>query len=391
MKGWLPNLGWVLLGLLIIAGVLISAGRDETTASPKASSYYPSGTAAFAELLRRNGFSVSIDRSETPRVGAGDLVVAFTRDGADNGLDALSHDAQEVKRVKENLDHSSSKGATVVWLPIETDFAAASLQASNPQTMNRRDDKERQLSASGYLLTPDEEEDDDVSILTSNNRTFVAARKSGSGYEIHYADGIGLTNRFIDKGDNAKAAMEIVKTFAGPSKHVVFAEGTFGDVEEPGLLEMIGSWAEAAWFQLLFLLAVVVFTLNRRFGLPEQLRARQRGGKELLDAITDTLTRARASQITLESSAALADSKLRNALKLPKDASAGERDRLLPESLRLALADVRAAATIEKMSPRKAFALIQKLEAELTAFLNERRSNVNPRTAKAMAKLRRAA
>lgn len=367
MKTALPIIGWCLLGMLVIAAGLLSAGRKELVAYPAADSYSPSGTAALFSLLSARGYRVSIDRSPRPDVGPGDVAVAFTLSSMEPEIE--DENASE-DQVREQLLNDAKHGATVFWLPLERDFATASQAADNAQTYLRGDDEDRTVSQSEDLSS-DTDKTPPIAVLWDRDSYFVAARKTGLGRNIEYADGIGLTNRFLDKAENAQVFMEILRSVAGPHARIVFTEASFGNVRDPGLLATIGPWAEAAWFQLVFLFLVIVYSLNRRFGLPEVYRPTQKGARELLDAVTDTYARAKAGSAALQAASAEADHRLRSALKLPRDAGPGELYRLLPEPVVDALTKVRAAAEMHT-KPKEAHGLIVRLETELDAFLGTR-------------------
>jgi hypothetical protein len=385
MRRLLPSLGWLLFGLLAIAAAMISAGQPDTVARPLADSYAPSGAAALFALLQSNGYEVEIDHTLQPDPGPGNVAIAFVL------LKSDSSDQEE--SAAKSLRSAAKSGATVFWLPVPTDFSAASKDAASPATFSRPDGHNRAVSNE---QTPDDGPEGSISLLATNagsvgggakagggyqvkssdSSVFSSVTKTGNGYEINYLDGIGLTNRFLDQAQNAQAFLEALQAFAPPHAKILFTEATFGNGNDKGLLMTIGAWAEAAWYQLLFLFAVIIYTLNRRFGLPEEYRPKQKGARELLDAITDIYTRAKASGPALEAAADRTDAQLRSVLKLPRDASEGELIRLLPESLMNALIEVRAASEIRRTNPKDALALVKKLEAETHAFLADKRPDI---------------
>ena len=76
-RSLLPSIFWVLGGLLVVASVLFFFAREERMTYPSASSPRPSGTMAFAELLREDGFEVVVTGSPNPQLRATDLVIAY--------------------------------------------------------------------------------------------------------------------------------------------------------------------------------------------------------------------------------------------------------------------------------------------------------------------------
>ena len=370
MKRLLPSIGWVLFGLLAIAAAMISAGRQDESAIPAADSYAPAGTAALYTLLQAKGYEVDIDRGLHPNPGPGEVAIAFFRLGPKQ--------TDEEEAASKSLLASVKNGAVVLWLPIPEDFSTASQDAAIPKTFSRPDGQSRTASVE---QPPEDTLDGSVPVLGTSENYLISATKSGAGYEIWYADGIGVTNRFIDKAQNAQVLLEALQAYAPPHTRVLFTEATFGNGRDPGLLRTIGAWAEGAWYQILFLFGVIIYTLNLRFGLPERYRPKQRGARELLDAITDTYTRAKASGPALEAASARTDSLLRSVLKLPRDAGSGELYRLLPEPLIDAIVKVKAASEMTKVRPQDALELIQKLEAHTQEFLGDKRSQPRRRAA----------
>ncbi len=369
MKRSLWSIGWVLVGLLAIAALVISAGNSDLYGKPEADSFRPYGTAALFTLLKEKGYNVDIDRSAHPSPQAGDVAIAFYDDEIDPLADA-SDQSDEEDQAKADLDHATDQGAIVIKLPFGTDFAGASSLTGDPRPYVRQDGQTRMVTS---FRTPRQTSSDEFPILGTNRDCFIGVTRRGKGYSIRYADSLGITNRYIDKGQNAQVFLETLQAFAPPNARIFFTEATIGNGHEKGLLETIGAWALGAWYQILFLFLVVIYTLNRRFGLPEQYRSPQRGARELLDAITDIYTRAKASGAALEAAAARTESQLRSRLKVPMDAGPGELNRLLPEGLVVALSNVKAASEIRKTRPADALALIQKLETETDNFLAEHR------------------
>jgi hypothetical protein len=190
--------------------------------------------------------------------------------------------------------------------------------------------------------------------------------RMGRGLAVGSSAGLLATNRFIAEGDNAEALMRAVKVLAPTAGPVIFTEATYVGGIQPGLTAMIGPWAEAAWFQILFLGALVVYTLGLRFGYPEVVRRRERGQRELLDAISDTYRRSRRTDDALEAAHAACDRRLRGHLKIPADASDDVLRRTLPGELYELLKSTKTAGP---MSSRAALALAQKLERQTDAFL----------------------
>jgi len=378
----LPPIAWGLAGLLIIAGFLISLGQQDTDSNPEASSYSPSGISAFRELLKLHGVNVVVDQQPRPKLGPNDVAIAFKRQ-SDENQKALGGPSQEAE-FQTYFWKFISEGGTGIVIPIQKDFFATSRLVADaaPTSVKDATTGESFKISSSVPSNQDFEEPEDsessssITLWYDGKSAFLRAYRLDKGVALVAKDGIGITNRFINHNDNAKAFAAMISILAKPGKRVVFTEASFGNVHEHGLLETIGPWANAAWQQLIFLGVVVIFTLGKRFGLSEEPKPAQRGSRELLDALADTYRRARSTQSALTTAWDRADADLRLMLKLPKDATRSERDRLIPANLQNALARMEAAKQMPNVSQDQALDLIKRSQNEMDAFLGPHRTNI---------------
>jgi hypothetical protein len=377
----MPRSAWVALGILALGGGLFSLGQRETRAFPSAESVAPSGTAAFSRLLEQQGYSVVADRRRQPRLRPDDLAVAFVivdtpftllGEGTDTPNDPLSPTFQ-------HLHEHLSQGGRVLLLPVSYDFPAASRAAFDrgSVSVDSATGDEFQVVASTLIaseeatvrLAPDASS---VPLFTSGEDAFVTGSLHENGVAVILSDGIIATNRFLDREDNAQVLESVVRALSSPDGRVVIAEASFGNVQEPGLLASIGRWAQAGWNQLLLLVALIVFTLGKRFGVAETERGRQRGARELLDALADTLLRAKADRLSMQLALTRADSEIRSFLKLARDAPNERRDEMLPRDLQMALALLQAALEDRDTQSRDAVRKVRRVEEEMDAFFGTR-------------------
>jgi hypothetical protein len=182
------------------------------------------------------------------------------------------------------------------------------------------------------------------------------------------ADGIGITNRFLDRRDNAEFYLNCVRALVRPSARIGFLEAAHGPVSPPTLMGILGPWAETAWWQALLAGAVIVLTLGKRFGLPAEGRSKESGSKDLADALSSLMGRARATDLALGVLFQAADRELRRHLKLPSDAPESLRDARLPADLVQALKKTEVLSR-ERCPMREAADLARRLESEVSNFL----------------------
>ena len=302
-----------LVGILIVSTALVALGSRESRAFPSADSYLPSGSSAFAELLRQSHYKVVIDHNSTPKTEPGDLVVAFdiTAPAAESIISSEA-DTEQVDTTRQAISTFVEGGGKVLSLPVQPDFAEQSryLYDGSKEVVSKSDTKARVSwdeapSRASYLGLGDEGNAGQLwYTATSADRQavvktpFVSLISVGKGQEASFANGIIATNRFIDRQQNALVLMDTIAKLA--PRRIVFAEATFGNIHDPSLLETIGPWALAAWFQLVFLGAVIIYTLGKPFGLPDPERRQERGARDLMDAMADTLRRGRMSKLALK-------------------------------------------------------------------------------------------
>jgi len=395
-KTGLPVIAWVLAGLLVIAGALISLGQQDQSADPEAKSYGPSGISAFAELLRQNGINVAINQQSKPKLSHDDIAVAFRVIAPPQKEDiVLSQEEPQSpeERFQDTFWQFVKDGGSGIVLPLSKDFLEASRDTKDNPSIAVKDlaSGETMQLTSGGVLPEDGFELPEVAAdavemelwTDSREDSFLRAYRIGKGTALVARDAIGATNRFIDKNDNAKAFSSLVSMLAGTHKRVVFTEASFGNVNDPGLLETVGPWANAAWQQLIVLGLVVVFTLGKRFGTPDEARPVQRGAREMLDAVADTFKRTQATKSALTTTLTAADIELRRVLKLPKDATRSERDRLIPASLQNALTRLQVASEYPSVAQDHALDLIIRTQAELDEYIGPNRAKM-----RSLAKLR---
>lgn len=380
LRGW-GVLAGALAGLLLIAGSSIIFERHSGEANPSATSFEASGTLAFRQLLDQQGYRTAVTSSLLPRLQTSDLLVVFdfaqTED--EQLTHALSGDSDKPRNAIQ--DHLNA-GGRVMLIPVARDFARDSRSAGSGSSYvgPGGNGSPRIQISSGLGTDPDQTVENYIGYSTTGSTiwqsaggySYVSAYKVGPGRLVVVKDGLFATNRFIDRFENARFAVGLIRGLAKPGTRVVFDEAYFGEPVEPGLLETIGPWAEAMWFQAIFLFIVIVYTLGKRFGLPELAQARQRGTRELLDAVAGTLRRGRMTSVTLSLAASDAEGRLRRSLQLPMDMPQMEFLDRLPSTLQRALVDARNASVM-RTRPDEARRLAARLEDETSSFLGPRR------------------
>jgi hypothetical protein len=366
------SLAWAFLGVLTVAAVLITVGKRENLADPRIDSYRPSGLSAFADLLRTNGYSVSANASPVPDLQTGDVAVVCIDEDHHESFD------QDSSAVYKKLDSFASKGGRIILLPFNPSFAENSVGLSKrtlvsgvsneTRTIETRTDVSGDAAWSGLQRESSPPSAALWSTQGTEGETFATLMKHDKGTMLTVADGYIATNRFIDHEQNADVLMYLIATLAPTGGHIVFAEAVYTDTE-PGLIELLGPGAAGIWYQSLFLFVVVVFTLGKRFGLPEEVRAIQTGQRELIDAVADTYRRARSTKVACRATYDRSDAEVRKAIKLSSEAPTSERDERIPAELASEFRNV-FEGTIDNLKPDESFARCRALRLQVNRFLH---------------------
>jgi hypothetical protein len=375
------TVAWVLVALLGLVVGFAALGQRDTTTNPDPSSYRPSGTAALAELLRRTGRTVSIDPSTRPKLSKSDVVIAFLdEETTGSGLEdaeALLSGGSPTERIWPRLQAFVEEGGSVLLLPFNPNFIKASREriATLPTEVRRAGTEDRLHATIGPDAQPNwtkELFDNAVgpaSLYTRREGPVVEAWGLGKGVVVEVVDGLIATNRFIDRQDNARLIISIVDMLSQDRSRVMISTATFGQIREPGLFGTIGDWAQVAWYQTLAALALVAVSLGVRFGLPEPSLSKQRGSRELLDAIADVFRRGGKAKEALTLASSSLERRVRKRLKLPARESSSLDSTDLPEPLAAKLRLATVASQERRLSPTDALRLLQEAEAAETESL----------------------
>jgi len=374
---------WILLGILGLTTALLYAGRNQTRAFPATDSYLPSGTRAFRELLEASGYRVIVDREVKPIIAKDEVPLRFIYRPTDTDADLSSIFAEDSETEEESqnepekpsplqsaIDRHVVNGGVYVELPYFDDFMGDSQENLQPISL-RRPGAEREFKGT-FATYPDlpAMEGKDLVEIFGNTEVATYIWRRGAGEQLIIANGLSATNRFLGQHDNAQILLESIGVVAPPGSTIRILEGGFNPIAR-GFLATIGNWALAGWYQLLLLAIVIGWTLGKRLGLPIKERSGQRGTREMLDGIADTLARKRRSTIALEYAIERNARKLRNHLRLPASVALPDLLRPLPDLLRNAFVQCEVLSHTEKVSEATALKAVQRLEKEVAAFLGE--------------------
>ena len=264
---------WI-FSMVMLAVVILQAGRYSFVQDNSGENFGPSGTSAFVQLLRNAGYNVKFDKSFAPDTH--DLLVVPVR-------------PHNISEFEQFIDRSNAK-TRVLALIIQSESSDSKAPAA---TLVRSGSETVVGTIEPCSVKPDDwakpvlKDAETVDILdqqTASTPIVQVTSKNGLSV-IVLRDATMATNRHIEKADNANVLMGMVAMLGGPKANVRFVNRfAAGDVDL-SLLAKMGAPFQAAWNQLLILVLVIFATLSIRFGLAPEDRARQRGGRELVDGL----------------------------------------------------------------------------------------------------------
>ncbi len=315
----LPRLAASLALILIVASILILMGEREVRTNPSATSTKESGMAAVVELLRRSGYRVVIDRSTRPRLRPGSVPI-FPRPLSSNPEDPAQSELEE-----NYLAFIKSGGRGIrVW--INDRLRDSDLVAMKPQTFtSRATGAKYQILAEtppnfdGWEQTipPFKSAEGELPLIEGKESDFAFVRPYYKGVAMWIRHGHTGSNRMLAQNDHAAAWMEAITRFVDKNQTLVILEAGAGNAEAPNHLRQLGAWADVARWQFFALIALVLFTWSRRFGVPDRENLQTRGARDVLDALSLVLMRAGRRDQALSMVLSAAYDRIRSCLRAP--------------------------------------------------------------------------
>ena len=335
-----------LLLILVVSMFMFLIARTEDVAAPSASSSFPSGLGAFAELLRQDGYTVVLDRSEKPYLNSGDLAIA----GSINEPGLLSRGPVTPSKTLSALKKHLGANGRVLELRFSPDFIDSSHEAKPVTVINMVEPDHLLKVTSSTTPTTGigvSEDPPAFDAWTLNGSRFVSVFVTESGVFTSVMSAIGATNRFLGQEDNARFYLGLVSRLATPGGRVVFVEASIGEFDHKGLISTFGSWAVAAQWQFLFLLLVVAYTVSRRFGFPVDETPAQLGSRQLVDAVAQVFRSSKKLEFASHVLAENALDSVRQSLRL----APGTNKQVVLAAAPQAFADAYAKVVMEREKP----------------------------------------
>jgi hypothetical protein len=290
------GVGLSLVLSLSVIGMLIA--KNERQTMPSMTSSKPSGLRLFSQLLERNGVPMKLERTLSPVFQPNDLVVVARIPG--------DRETSEVfqKAMVKHLD----EGGNILEIRMDDGFNDSSIAAANPVKVRSLLDREAEPflvnlpNPSDSLVNVEEMSliDNQSSVkqglyeaIENAGSPVSSVRRQSKGYIWSFHNALPVSNRFLDKHDNAAFVMDHVRRMKKPGARVVFAEAGIGNVTQETILSLIGPWARATGWQVALLFGVVIFSLGVPFGVVRGKSVYQRGSRDVVHAVGQLLRRGR--------------------------------------------------------------------------------------------------
>lgn len=377
--------GLALIVLLVIGSLMLVLGQQDTEADPSSYSTGPSGTAAFAELLERRGYRVIRSSARIPDLKDVDAVVWFvpsysnapgawealtspTETDPDSSSDSAPSSSDEL-RIKAYSSFVES-GGRIVEFAVPRDYSAASAEALGEalKVVPRYRSEVRAIVVTGRTADVDGTGTFEPCLYGVEGLGCVASLTAvGNGSVIASTLGLALTNRFLAEDENAEFGLDMMALAAPPGSTVLLDETVHRPPSVSSLAEALGPWAIALRNQALFVFVVVVITLGKRFGIPIKERGKQRGARELLDALHNVMARGDHGAIAIKWILDRRMREVRRATGLALDADSETRVRALGEKGARAVVTAQASSEL-RVSGDRAVKVVSQLEDALAPY-----------------------
>jgi hypothetical protein len=312
-----------LVVLVVVVNVVLSLldsstrGADETAPRSSSLSTGRDGSAAYAELLRRNGHDTEAQRGDVSddALSFADTLVL---------LDPVGVDVDEERAIRRFVerggrlvaggsgDAESVLGALLDDPPVWT---VAGVPTAEPVGDAPEVDGLRSVRTAddGSWSDPGAT----TPVLGDGTRTLATVADVGRGRVVALADASPLQNRLLGRADNAGFGLAA----AGDGRSVVFAEGAHGYGQASGLGAIPGRW-QAALIGLTLAALLGVVAAGRRLGPAEDAaRPLPPARREYVDAVAASLARTKQPAEALGPLQAAARARLARRAGLPPTAS----------------------------------------------------------------------
>jgi hypothetical protein len=327
-RGWFALFG-SMAAVSLAAFAMVSLGSVDTTVFPSTLNSNPGGTLALYRLLEESGIPVKrvYAPPTTPDASAG-VVVVF-----DTGIEIFGSNPSVYDVVD---DYGGADAIVVVSLPrlLPSRRSATRYEKSwSIPAFDRAATIVAEGETSGWS--------GDHELLRSANVLLASYKSIGDRIDVQVSVGGPFLNRFIGSEDNPELCISSISAFLEPGKTVVFPEYALGIRAPETLFSKLGAPFSAGLIQLLLAFGLLIYSLGKRFGYPDDDIPRKPGTADHISALGAAFERGRCTDIVLDTAVSRAVRLISKKLEIASDIDQNQRIESAPEPVRSALLAIR--------------------------------------------------
>ena len=334
--------------LVFLAVIILQAGDYSYSKDNGYDSFGPSGTSAFLELVKRVGYKPNVIKSNSSSFD-GTVIVPVSYENRIHFNELIN--AQKAK-------------STIITFMIPKEDRSDKEPHEIENSEHKIVGEVGPISISSIVGQPELLTDGgstDLLTLGSRGTPFARVYTKGDVRVIQVLDAACITNRNLDKANNASVMMGLINQAADTAKPISYITSFTSKDSRESIITKLGAPVQAAWGQLLILILVIFITLSVRFGLAPETRAQQRGARELVDGLAWMTRRKRNARWALRAVFDRVLTELERRHRIGREHIIQRPDLYLPPDQATILKDVEAA-TLDDISERDAIRYSKELK-----------------------------
>lgn len=274
--------------IALVSFALVSLGETNNEIFPTSLNADPGGTLALYQVLQQEGIPVerlfARPRVKDPRIGA----VLYFRTGPDWTLLDSGPSFIEEDFPTETVILFADTGFSLIK---RADYQPQEVQALVPVvgTVNRTGAPVSLAARDRHALLENRFGHAIVTAQTIEGRTYVRLK-----------NGYAYLNRFLGQDDNAALIVSLIKSVLPPGKALALPEYAYGVGAPDNLFTRLGPSYSSALIQILVIFVLLIYSLGKRFGCPDDDPPKKPGTRHFIYALADAFRRAKCSDVVIE-------------------------------------------------------------------------------------------
>ena len=318
-----------LLVLALVAFALVTLGRTSNEINRSSLSSEPGGALALYELLDEAGVPVERIYRE-PWIERYDMgvVVVFVKLLS---WEDFSFDDYET----HNYEEAFQKADVLIRVYVGSELPARNTASTRSvETHYAAFGRVAEITTEWHNIYEGVSPTGELELLRTSSGTVVATADVFPGrIEINVYGGESFLNRFLGDDDNAEFAYSLIASLLPPGKRVIFPEYVYGISGVDNVFVRLGPSFTSSLIQLLFMFALLVYTLGKRFGYPDVEEPSKPGTANFVAAMAETYKRGKCTDIVMSVALNYAVRRAARKLNIPSELSLEQKIRRVPEEL----------------------------------------------------------